>query len=57
LQQGWPDQCFAGIGASDVRAVLDIRQGRAPRGLVNRDVLNRPGFTDELRRYAEIFGA
>jgi D-3-phosphoglycerate dehydrogenase len=34
----WTDQCFAGIGASAVRSVLDVVAGRVPRGLVNRDV-------------------
>jgi hypothetical protein len=32
------DQCFAGIGASDVRAVLDVMHGRDPVGIVNRQV-------------------
>ena len=35
----WTDQCFAGIGASAVRSVLDVADERVPRGLVNRDVL------------------
>jgi len=35
----WTDQCFAGIGASAVRSVLDVAAGHTPRGLVNRDVL------------------
>ena len=35
----WTDQCFAGIGAADVRAVLDVQHGREPRGVVNRAVL------------------
>jgi len=26
----WTDQCFAGIGAADVKAVLDVMQGRKP---------------------------
>lgn len=38
----WTDQCFAGIGASAVRSVLDVAQGRVPEGLVNRDVLQHP---------------
>jgi phosphoglycerate dehydrogenase-like enzyme len=38
----WTDQCFAGIGASAVRSVLDVMQGRVPEGLVNRDVLQHP---------------
>ena len=35
----WTDQCFAGNGAADVRAVLDVQHGRVPKGVVNRAVL------------------
>jgi phosphoglycerate dehydrogenase-like enzyme len=35
----WTDQCFAGIGASAVRSVLDVAGAHVPRGLVNRAVL------------------
>ena len=35
----WTDQCFAGNGAADVKAVLDVQHGREPRGVVNREVL------------------
>jgi phosphoglycerate dehydrogenase-like enzyme len=34
----WTDQCFAGIGASAVRSVLDIAAGHLPRGLLNRSI-------------------
>jgi D-3-phosphoglycerate dehydrogenase len=34
----WTDQCFAGIGASAVRSVLDVAAGHLPRGLVNAGV-------------------
>ncbi len=44
----WTDQCFAGNGAADVRAVLDIQHGRVPRGIVNRDVLDQPRFKARL---------
>ncbi len=53
----WTDQCFAGNGAADVRAVLDVMSGRAPRAVVNRDVLETAGWKDRLagfrRRFAE----
>jgi D-3-phosphoglycerate dehydrogenase len=52
----WTDQCFAGIGAADVRAVLDIQKGIVPRGVVNREVLEREGFTRKLADYARRFG-
>ncbi len=35
----WTDQCFAGNGAADVKAVLDIQHGREPRVVVNKAVL------------------
>jgi phosphoglycerate dehydrogenase-like enzyme len=51
----WTDQCFAGNGAADVRAVLDIQHGRVPVGVVNRDVLDKSGFRKKLETYAKAF--
>ena len=34
----WTDQCFAGNGAADMRAVLEVQHGREPRGVVNASV-------------------
>jgi phosphoglycerate dehydrogenase-like enzyme len=52
----WTDQCFAGNGAADVKAVLDIQKGLEPRGIVNRDVLKHPDWQRRLadfrKRYA-----
>ena len=42
----WTDQCFAGIGASAVRSVLDVAEGRVPGGLVNKAVLGNPRWKD-----------
>jgi phosphoglycerate dehydrogenase-like enzyme len=50
----WTDQCFAGNGAADVRAVLDIQQGRIPRGVVNKEVLETPHFKAKLAGYAAL---
>ena len=47
----WTDQCFAGNGAADVQAALDLKAGQVPRGVVNKEVLERPGWQDKLRRY------
>jgi phosphoglycerate dehydrogenase-like enzyme len=52
----WTDQCFAGNGAADVRAVLDVQHGREPRGIVNRDVLNTETWKRALADYARRFG-
>ncbi len=44
----WTDQCFAGNGAADVKAVLDVQHGREPRGVVNREVLSSDVWTKRL---------
>ena len=52
----WTDQCFAGNGAADVKAVLTVQKGEVPRGVVNREVLDRPGFKAKLEAFARHFG-
>jgi phosphoglycerate dehydrogenase-like enzyme len=52
----WTDQCFAGNGAADVKAVLDAMKGQLPRGIVNREVIGRPGFRAKLEAFASRFG-
>jgi D-3-phosphoglycerate dehydrogenase len=52
----WTDQCFAGIGAADVRAVLDVQHGREPRGVVNRAVLSSERWQRRLADYRARFG-
>ncbi|MCB1432411.1 MAG: dehydrogenase [Alphaproteobacteria bacterium] len=51
----WTDQCFAGNGAADVKAVLEIQKGHVPRGVVNREVLDRSGFKAKLEGFAKRF--
>ncbi|MCB1487855.1 MAG: dehydrogenase, partial [Bauldia sp.] len=53
----WTDQCFAGNGAADVRAVLDVMHGREPRGVVNRDILATEGWKRRLADYGSRFGS
>jgi D-3-phosphoglycerate dehydrogenase len=48
----WTDQCFAGNGAADVRAVLEVQHGRVPRGVVNRAVLESDIWKARLAAYA-----
>ena len=52
----WTDQLFAGSGAADVRAVMAVMGGRVPSGIVNRDVVDRPGWQARLSGYARRFG-
>jgi phosphoglycerate dehydrogenase-like enzyme len=51
----WTDQCFAGNGAADVRAVIDVQNGRVPSGVVNRKVLEDTRFRARLAGYRERF--
>ncbi len=51
----WTDECFARIGAADIAAVHAVMQGTAPGGVVNREVLERPGFRARLERYRASF--
>jgi phosphoglycerate dehydrogenase-like enzyme len=51
----WSDQCFAGNGAADIMAVLDIQHGRIPRGIVNRAVLDKPSFRRKMEEYRRQF--
>jgi phosphoglycerate dehydrogenase-like enzyme len=53
----WTDQCFAGNGAADVKAVIDLQHGQAPRGVVNRAVLDQPRFKARLDGYRGRTGA
>ena len=50
------DQCFAGLGAADVKAVLDVMGGREPANVVNRAVVDNPIWRDRLARYRARFG-
>jgi D-3-phosphoglycerate dehydrogenase len=52
----WTDQCFAGNGAADVRAVLDVKHGREPRLVVNKSVLATPAWTKKMDDYRRRFG-
>jgi hypothetical protein len=52
----WTDQCFGGNGAADVRAVLDVKDGREPRVVVNRSVLETTAWKQRLAGFRERFG-
>jgi len=50
----WTDQCFAGIGASDVQQVLMFKKGEVPSHLVNRDVSETMRFIGRLTENAGV---
>lgn len=51
----WTEECFAGIGAADVAAVLAVMQGRVPRGIVNREIVDSAGWRAKLATYGTTF--
>ena len=53
----WTDQCFAGNGAADVRAVLEVQHGREPRVVVNRDVFETAVWRNRLLEFRKRFAA
>lgn len=48
----WTDELFRDIGRMACRISVDLSQGKVPPGVVNKDVLERPGFKSKLARYA-----
>jgi len=53
----WTDQCFAGNGAADVRAVLDVQHGREPHLVVNKAVLATDHWRKRMAEFRSRFGA
>lgn len=47
----WTDQCFAEIGAADIRAVQALMRGDIPNGIVNRDILSSEHWTSKIADY------
>jgi phosphoglycerate dehydrogenase-like enzyme/2-keto-3-deoxy-L-rhamnonate aldolase RhmA len=46
----WTDELFRDIGRAVCRGILDLADGRVPKGVVNREVLDRPGFQAKWKR-------
>ncbi|MCZ6794833.1 MAG: NAD(P)-dependent oxidoreductase [Planctomycetota bacterium] len=49
----WTDECFRGIGRSACRSILAVAAGSVPEHVVNRDVLEKPGLEEKLRRHGQ----
>jgi phosphoglycerate dehydrogenase-like enzyme len=47
----WTDECFLDNGRSACGSIVDVSQGRVPRYVVNRDVLETPKLRNKLARY------
>jgi phosphoglycerate dehydrogenase-like enzyme len=48
----WTDQLFSGCAEADINAVLDLFGGRVPRGIVNKDIIDKPGWLAKLNSFA-----
>lgn len=46
----WTDELFRDIGRTVCRGMLDLAEGRVPKGVVNREVLERPSFQAKWMR-------
>ncbi len=46
----WTDELFRDIGRSACQGMLDLSVGNRPRGLVNPQVFDRPGFREKWAR-------
>jgi phosphoglycerate dehydrogenase-like enzyme len=46
----WTDEMFRDIGNTICRAIVELALGRRPKGVVNAEVLERPGFQQKWER-------
>ena len=46
----WTDEMFRDIGRTACQSIVDLAAGTMPRGVVNPEVFNRPGFVEKWRR-------
>ena len=53
----WTDQCFAGNGAADIRAVLDVQHGRQPHLVVNKSVLSMTSWKTRMASFQARAGS
>jgi phosphoglycerate dehydrogenase-like enzyme len=50
----WTEELFRDMGRIDCEGVLAIFRGEAPEHVVNREVLERPGFLMKLEKWKTI---
>jgi phosphoglycerate dehydrogenase-like enzyme len=53
----WTDETARGNGAGVLQGILDVRQGKVPQNIVNREVVESPRFTEKLAAYRERWGS
>lgn len=50
----WTEELFRDIGRMAIGSVLDFAEGRPPKGLLNSEVLERPGFQAKWKRLRRL---
>ena len=50
---GWTEELFRDMGRIDCEGAVAVSRGKVPANVVNREVLERPGFKKKLERYAK----
>jgi phosphoglycerate dehydrogenase-like enzyme len=53
---GWTEELFRDTGRIDCEGAIAISRGQIPNSVVNRDVLERPGFRKKLEQCAKRSG-
>ena len=46
----WTEELFRDVGAAAIRGVAELAMGRMPHAVVNRAVLDQPGFREKWKR-------
>ena len=49
---GWTEELFRDMGRIECEQAINVSRGRPPASVVNREVLERPGFRNKLEAYA-----
>jgi phosphoglycerate dehydrogenase-like enzyme len=50
---GWTEELYYNNSVEDCRAALSVFRGEVPEYVVNKEVLDRPGFKSKLARHSE----
>ena len=49
----WTDELFRDIGRAAFQGMIELSSGRTPRGMINPEVLQQPGFQRKWKRWAD----
>lgn len=52
----WTEELFRDIGRAACQSLLDLSQGKSPKGLVNPELLEKPSFQEKWNRICGLSG-